>query len=265
MVKRLLVCLLPLLKFMAPTLIVGGVIGIYPGYKAYEYTWVESGFCTQCHIHDYANVSWKKSIHGAVTTCHDCHHQPLVQYFQEAAALVLDKPQFPSDMRHVPHIDKHLCETCHWDFGTKGRPDVAGPLSAHDLMDLPKVSNTHLHKLHLAKKVKLPLPKGQSLSLQKGVDLVKNTMIDHTPGHQQTGEWPERAVTCVDCHGGIANRAHNFGATDIACVRCHNAKDNRFSPTHVQSKHGCRGCHFMEFMVETGNAPIPPGDGHSSH
>lgn len=251
MVTRIFKWALPFITFMAPSLIAGALIGIYPGYKAYEYTWVESGFCTRCHIHDYANISWKKSVHGAVTTCHDCHHQPLIQYLEEAVALVTKKPSFPVDLKHVPHVDKHLCETCHWDFGKSGKPDVAGPLKAHDLKDIPKVSNTRLHKLHLSKQVKLPFPSKQHLDTQPTDNLVNTSMIGYESKEVGKKEWASRDITCVDCHGGIANRAHNFSATDIACVRCHNAMHKDFAPSKVQATFGCRNCHFIEFMVET--------------
>ncbi|MGK5084185.1 hypothetical protein WDW37_12890 [Bdellovibrionota bacterium FG-1] len=251
MVKRLLNAAKPYLVFMLPALVIGGVVGTYPGYKAFQYTWVDSGFCTKCHIHDYANVSWKKSIHGKITTCHDCHHQPLVQYFEEAVALVTKKPRFPLDMKHVPHVEKHLCEGCHWDFGHSGHADVAGPLSSHALKDIPKVSNTRLHKLHLSKEVKLPFPQQQHLGAALKGKWIEDSMLGHGADADKT-VWQARPIMCIDCHGGIANRAHNFGATDVACVRCHNALPAKFAHTQVQTTFGCRNCHFLEFMVETG-------------
>ena len=231
----------PIIIFMSPALIAGALIGTYPGYKAFEYTWVESAFCVNCHIHDYANVSWKKSIHGGITTCHDCHHQPLIQYFEEAAALIRKKPQFPVDMKHLPHVDKHPCQSCHWDFGKAGHPDVAGPLSAHALKDIPKVNRTRLHKLHLEEEVELPLPKDQHLDA-KGLG---------TNAQYPEKTWPSRPIMCVDCHGGAGNRAHNFSATDVACVRCHGSLHQRIANSKTQKTFGCRNCHFIEFLVET--------------
>ncbi|MGE3975469.1 MAG: NapC/NirT family cytochrome c, partial [Bdellovibrionales bacterium] len=68
--------LAPLFTFLAPSILGGIAMGVYPGYKAYEYAWKNAQFCTSCHVHDYATVGWKDSIHGDKTTCHDCHHQP---------------------------------------------------------------------------------------------------------------------------------------------------------------------------------------------
>ncbi len=265
MVARILKLALPFFKVMGPSILIGAILGAYPGYKAYEYTWIDSGFCTSCHIHDYANTSWKKSIHGSITTCHDCHHQPLVQYFDEAAALILKKPQFPVDMKHVPYVDKHLCESCHWDFGKAGHPHVAGPLQEHQLKDIPKVSNTRLHKLHLSKEVSMPYPKQQHLDegFSKGdiAPKVKSanqaSAESEAKGSHDSGSetFPKRSITCVDCHGGMANRAHNFSATDVSCVRCHKATHKVFDPTKVQTTFGCRNCHFIEFMVETETGP----------
>src|SRR3989338_8296435 len=101
------------LALISPALVIGLFIGMYPGYKAYEYMWKDPRFCMTCHQHDYASESWQSSINGRVTTCHDCHHQPLHQYAQEIYILLTQKDIYPKSMKHLPHITRGLCESCH--------------------------------------------------------------------------------------------------------------------------------------------------------
>ncbi|HEX4924849.1 MAG TPA: hypothetical protein VFV50_12220, partial [Bdellovibrionales bacterium] len=49
----------------------------------------------------------------------------------------------------------------------------------------------------------------------------------------------------ADCHGGPANRGHNFAAADASCVRCHSLPHK----TQVGREYGCKSCHFSGFLV----------------
>jgi len=161
-------------------------------------------------------------------------------------ALVKGDTGYPSGMKHLPKISKELCQDCHWDFGHKGHPNVTGPLKSEDLENIPKVSNTRLHKIHLAKKTETPLPN----NLHLDTSLEEQRRLIAEPEKKVAA----RDIICADCHGGIPNRAHNFGATDASCIRCHQKGCTEedvhcFSPT--QKTFGCRNCHFLEFMAET--------------
>lgn len=215
-----------LLFLLLPSMAAGILLGAYPGYKTYEFVWKDAAFCTSCHVHDYANIGWKQSSHGRLTTCHDCHHQPLHDYVREAFIMVTNPPKFPRDLKHTPNVPKDLCQACHLSTA-EDRSTITGPLSPEDVDQLPKVDRLHLHRVHLAKKVKAPLP-----------------------SHRSHGEVPERAITCVDCHGGVSNRAHNFSATDRSCIQCH---EKIHQKGQIVKQVGCRSCHFQDFMV-----PIAP-------
>lgn len=228
---------------LLPAMIIGIFIGTYPGYKAYEYMWKDAKFCMTCHQHDYANQSWKSSIHGRTTTCHDCHHQPLRQYVEEMYVLMTQKDVFPVTMKHLPYVTKDLCESCHVNH-PHSISSISGPFEGKNLDKIPKIEKTRLHALHLSKKTDTPLPK--SLHLLKD-DTSHYGKFGHT-GPGQTRESKKRGLVCVDCHGGISNRAHNFSATDASCINCHEKVAKH--PTPLQKKFGCRNCHFIEFLVE---------------
>ncbi len=224
-------------------MMMGLIIGSYPGYKVYEYMWKDEKFCMTCHQHDYASYSWRSSIHGRLTTCHDCHHQPLHQYAQEMFVLLTQADIYPRTMKHLPFVNRDLCESCHVTH-PHDTSSISGPLEGKSLKDVPKIEKTRLHALHLGKKTKEPLPKAFNL-LKEDVEQFgkfggKSQMEVH-PGK-------ERSLVCVDCHGGIPNRAHNFSATDASCINCHEKIAKH--PTQLQKTFGCRNCHFIEFLVE---------------
>jgi hypothetical protein len=232
----------PLLIAMAPAMGIGFLVGSVPGYKTYEYTWKNAQFCTACHVHDYASVGWSHSSHGQMTTCHDCHHQPLHQYPKELWVLIKDNPKFPKDLHHTPYIPRDLCESCHLSKG--GDPSsITGPLSREQIKRLPKVDQLKLHAFHLKQKVRMPLPSELHVEDTKEFGKFLNTKI--LPEKPGQGSAPLRPITCMDCHGGPPNRAHQFTATDRSCVQCH-------QPLHHNSlirQVGCRSCHFQEFMT----------------
>jgi hypothetical protein len=227
---------------MIPSLIGGGLVGIYPGYKVYEYVWKDAAFCTSCHVHDYATVGWENSSHQRLTTCHDCHHQPLHEYVREMVVLLTKNPKFPKDLDHIPYIPDDLCQACHisnhQDLST-----VTGPLDKEDIDKLHKVDKTKMHQLHFQHKTKLKLLGEFKI---KKIDRMGDVAI--IPSNE---EGKERPITCSDCHGGPSNRAHNFSATDSACVRCHQDEHKK----KIGKEFGCRNCHFQDFMIPTSKNP----------
>ena len=229
----------PWVYALFPAACVGALIGAYPGYKTYEYTWKNAQFCTACHVHDYATVGWKRSAHGAMTTCHDCHHQPLHEYIRELYVLVKDHPKYPKDLHHTPYVPKDLCQACHVSH-PEDQSTISGPLSLLAVAALPKVDHMKLHRFHLEQKVRMPLP--SSLEIEKTAEF-------GSFNSSRRGTAKERLITCMDCHGGPPNRAHNFTATDRSCVQCH----VKMHENKMARQVGCRSCHFQEFMT-----PIPP-------
>ena len=225
-----------LLLLMLPTIPLGILLGSYPGYKTYEYVWKDERFCTACHVHDYASLGWEDSSHKEYTTCHDCHHQPLHKYIEEAYLYVTKDVQFPRDLKHTPHVPKELCKSCHVST-YHDKSTLTGPLEKKDLKDLPMVDRTRLHNVHLNAKVKLTLIGSYKFSEDERVHL-KFKMPTAEPG-------PERQIECSDCHGGPANRAHTLDVVDVSCVRCHqNQHEDEFAKVY-----GCKTCHFQEFVM----------------
>lgn len=230
---------------MLPVGFVGMIIGTYPGYKAYEYMWKDAKFCMTCHQHDYASLSWQASIHGRLTTCHDCHHQPLKQYVEEMFVLLTQKDIYPMTMKHLPYVTKDLCESCHVTH-PHDVSSISGPFEGEKLESIPKIENTRLHALHLSKDTTEPLPKAFNLLKEDVSKFGKFQEKSKLKPHNAKAQ--ERKIVCVDCHGGIPNRAHNFSATDASCIHCHEKIAEH--PTPLQEKFGCRNCHFTEFLVE---------------
>lgn len=239
----LLARLRPFALMLMPSIVIGALIGAYPGYKTYEYVWKNADFCTSCHVHDYATVGWKNSVHGQLTTCHDCHHQPLHQYAYELYVLIKDRPKFPKDLHHTPYVPKDLCQACH-NTHPEDTSTVTGPLSQENIKRIPKIDQMYLHKVHLSKKVRMPLPS----TLHVGDESEFGRFIKNPP--EANAHLPERAITCVDCHGGPPNRAHHFSAADRSCAQCHGGVHNQ----KMVQETGCRSCHFQQFMI-----PIPTG------
>ncbi len=241
--RRCLVRIGQFLALTAPAIVIGLLMGAYPGYKAYEYMWKDARFCMTCHQHDYASHSWQSSIHGRTTTCHDCHHQPLHQYAEEIYILLTQKEKFPKSMKHLPYVTRDLCESCHIDH-PHDTSSISGPFSGKSLKEIPKINKTRLHALHLSKETDAPLPKSFHLLKDDASQFGKFGQKKNSNSHLSQ----KRHLVCVDCHGGIPNRAHNFSATDASCINCHEKIAQH--PTKLQKTFGCRNCHFTEFLIE---------------
>lgn len=227
------------LGFLAPSLLLGVAVGLYPGYRLFHYTWYDAGFCTTCHVHDYATVGWANSIHGEKTTCHDCHHQRLRDYIKETVIMVTKRPKFPKDLHHTPYVNKELCSACHVSDAAD-RSTITGPMRYEDILEIPKVDLSHLHRVHLKKDTDLTLLNSHQLT-----DNERNLDELHPTVELSREKGEKRQITCADCHGGPTNRGHNFSAVDATCVRCHEAPHK----SKVAQQYGCRSCHFQEFMI----------------
>ncbi|HCM40469.1 MAG: hypothetical protein A2Z97_09325 [Bdellovibrionales bacterium GWB1_52_6] len=248
MVKRIFFILWPFLILLGPYFLFGALVGSIPGYMLYSYVWKDDKFCTSCHVHDYASIGWKTSIHGELTTCHDCHHQPLIDYAKEAIVLITKQPKFPMDLHHIPHVPVDICGACHLTEPEQ-TATVAGPMTKKDISKLPKVDQLYLHELHLRMETRMPLPRAFPLGKEKAY----GTFEESARVEQKTST--KRSVMCMDCHGGPANRAHDFSVADRSCVRCH-ANTHR---TELVKKLGCRTCHFQDFLTPV-SATLPESE-----
>lgn len=234
----------PYLLPLALPFAIGALIGAYPGYQFYSYAWKDANFCISCHVHDYASIGWQESSHGLRTTCHDCHHQPLRAYMRETYVMLTKNPKFPKDLAHLPHIPRKLCESCHVS-DPEDTSTITGPLSKEEVKKIPKVDQMYLHRVHMNAKTDLePFSKYPLSEAEKMGD--PHFELPKTKGK-------ERPISCMDCHGGPVNRAHQFTALSISCKRCHSLtepENGHPSEHHKRVKEiGCRQCHFQDFLV----------------
>jgi len=229
----------PVIIFLLPSVTLGALLGLYPGYQTYRYAWYDARFCTSCHVHDYASVGWKNSVHGQATTCHDCHHQRLRDYIRETVVMLTKRPHFPEDLHHTPYVKKELCSACHVS-NAADHSTITGPMDLDDVLQIPKVDTSYLHKVHLAKTTDLTLLNTHS---NKENERILEKLNPDKEFSIQKGE--ARLITCADCHGGPANRGHNFSAVDATCVRCHQDSHS----TQFNKEYGCRTCHFQQFII----------------
>ena len=160
----------------------GGLLGVLPGTAIYDYMWRDPRFCGDCHVHDYANENWDRSVHAQLTTCHDCHRVPIRHYPRNLYKTVFVRPQTPEDVP-AAHVEPVLCEQCHATDG--GHEPLTGPMPAELRAYVAKVDGSPLHAAHLESK------------------------------------WEDAAIVCLDCHGGRDLEVHTFRATSLDCAPCH--------------------------------------------
>ncbi|MBW1881523.1 MAG: NapC/NirT family cytochrome c, partial [Deltaproteobacteria bacterium] len=94
------------------SLLAGALTGVPVANSAFNYTWRGADFCDDCHVHDYANTAYARSVHVGVTTCHDCHKVPIRHYPRNLYVTFLRRPQGPEDI-HTPDVESVLCDACH--------------------------------------------------------------------------------------------------------------------------------------------------------
>jgi hypothetical protein len=218
----------------------GAVVGIPVEEKLYDYVWNDSYMCDDCHVHDYANEAYWASIHGGVTTCHDCHLVPISHYPRNLFVTAFTPPQGPEDI-HPPQVASVVCTRCH---SAEGQDEpLTGPMSEAVRQHTVKIDDSELHRVHLGSKDRLPS------TWRGGTELPE--------GHAGTGplvapfvrpSWDTGVMQCADCHGAGPNRAHQFTATRENCVACH-------GDLHVDTGRfvdlDCRQCHLSGFLAGT--------------
>lgn len=209
-------------------LIGGAAAGVPVGDGMYTYMWQDPRFCNDCHVHDYANEAWAASVHGQLTTCHDCHRVPIRHYPKNLVYAAFWRPQVPEDIPK-PHPTVEICEQCHSSTG--GDEPLTGPMAPEVRAEVVKIDHSPLHRLHL--------------------DSDHRTPSAYEGGQTDQGEGP---IECLDCHGGENLTAHQFPARTEHCERCHEG-------VRPEDEHGgglqCLDCHAAGFLGarENGEAP----------
>jgi len=221
--------------------LLGAIPGGVLGFKAYRFSWVDPRFCFFCHIHDYANIAWKKSGHGEVTTCHDCHHIPLLHYTYIGAKTFINRPTYPEDLEQPPDIPNDLCIQCHVRGAIK-RENWTNPLQYDRLKKIPAVDVTAGHRWHMG-----------ALTDKPTVEVLKNQSAKATV---ERGFNPKGIINCRYCHGSKANRPHNYRATDANCRSCH--ADSHLSDQLRFAGTDCLLCHINAFVLDYRNPAAQP-------
>lgn len=199
--------------------IVGAVAGAPVGDDLYTYMWADPRFCNDCHIHDYANEAFDRSVHAQLTTCHDCHRVPISHYPSNLYLAIFDRPENAEEVPN-PHVTVDICEQCHSDDG--GDEPLTGPMPAELREKVVHVDQSPMHRRHLDAKSRTPS------TYQGG------------KGQPEPGE-----IVCTDCHGGQNLNVHQFPATPERCEACHEAM-------HPEDEQGgslsCLDCHGRGFV-----------------
>lgn len=213
----------------------GALAGVPVQKAGYNYLWRDSRFCDDCHVHDYANEAWAKSVHGGVTTCHDCHRVPIRHYPRNLVVTLFDTPQTEADIPR-PAVSTQICSQCHLRSGME--EPLTGPLPEEVRAQLVKVDDSPLHKVHLEATSRLPS------AYQRGKkDLSGQTALSPA---DDSHEGAAGAILCADCHGAGPNRAHSFEATRDNCVLCHREPAGHAGGA---ARLDCRDCHLSGFLA----------------
>lgn len=200
-------------------LVLGGVAGKPVGDATYTYMWRDARFCDDCHVHDYANDNFAKSVHARLTTCHDCHRVPIRHYPKNLWVTVTDTPETPEDIPKA-EVGVIICEQCHSAVGAE--EPLTGPMPEEIRAHVVRIDDSPLHQRHLSAE-------------------------DRDPGRYRGGKGDEAAgeIECLDCHGGEDQQVHRFGVDDSPCTECHQdlaPKDEVGNPL------SCLDCHARGFL-----------------
>lgn len=219
-------------------LLFGGLAGMPSGEGLYQYTWTDSRFCDDCHVHDYANRAWERSVHAGLTTCHDCHRVPISHYPRNLWLAAFDRPQSQLDI-HRPNVEIVICAQCHMAEGLE--EVLTGPMSDAVRRKVVKIDDSPLHQLHLEAESRDP---GAYRGAGDGTETGHGTRTDDDTAGSEHGEAPT-TIGCLDCHGSAEDQAHQFTATARGCVECH---DNQRVEGLSAQLIDCRECHFDGFL-----------------
>ncbi|MFT7519662.1 MAG: hypothetical protein ACI9MC_001804 [Kiritimatiellia bacterium] len=228
----------------------GGLTGLPPAQVAYDYAWRNPQFCDDCHVHDYANEAYFRSVHAGLTTCHDCHRVPIMHYPRNLWGTIMFDGR--EQLEHVPHVEEVVCSACHVE---EHQGELTGPMTEAIRQQVVKIDDSPLHRIHLDAETANP-------GVGRGGETDDTDDTDDTGGHSTDGAphatehgtaqhggghaaEPPGAIDCMSCHGGESNRAHRFEASRDNCVACHEGLAH--SSGRLEQLQ-CQECHFFGFV-----------------
>lgn len=213
----------------------GAGAGVPAGEKLFDYMWRDPVFCGDCHIHDYANLAWERSVHAQLTTCHDCHRVPIRHYPRNLVMAVFARPATPEEVPSA-HVGAVLCAQCHTAEGAE--EELTGPMPEDLRASVTKVDHSPLHRVHLDADHRTPTR-------------YHGGREPAAPAEAAAPHDSESPIACLDCHGGKDLEVHTFSASARDCVACHEGITPR-------DEHGaslsCLDCHGRGFV---GTQPEP--------
>jgi len=241
------------------SILAGLVLGAPVGDAAYDYMWRDPFFCNDCHVHDYADDAWARSVHAYVTTCHDCHRVPVMHYPVMTAGTIFNPPETPEDVKKA-HVPSQICEGCHLSTSTE---EMTGPMVGEMRARVVKIDDSRLHRLHIDSKTRDPgtyLGADHGTGGEHGGDGAAPAGEEHADGGEH-GHGDERIIQCLDCHGSGGNlEAHRYTAARTNCLQCHGGIDVAVGRlTELR----CAECHYTGFVGVPGTelaaaqAPAP--------
>lgn len=238
-------------------LLAGSVAGVPAGEEVYAYLWTDYRFCNDCHVHDYANEAYERSVHFGLTTCHDCHLVPIRHYPRNLWVTVFDTPQSADDI-HPPDVESIICTRCH-SAQTDDDP-LTGPMPNEVRNLVVKIDDSPMHIAHMSSETRDPGP------YRGGGHGEDHGQGEHEGGHSAihgvVADWDAGVITCMDCHGAESNRAHDFAAKTSNCVQCHEDIAPEGSPIADLE---CRECHFAGFVGKPGTGAAAASTGGGAH
>lgn len=248
----------------------GALAGVPVGDAGLNYMWRDARFCDDCHVHDYANEAWARSVHADLTTCHDCHLVPIRHYPRNLWVTVFATPQGPEDI-HRPEVETVICERCHSVHTDE--EELTGPMAQPVRKQVVKIDESPLHRVHLDAKSRTPArylggdgihgdAKGEHGGSEGGHAPAEGAPAE---GGGHGGAANTGPISCMDCHGAEENRAHRFQAGNENCLSCHEGQD--LVGVGRLEQLACRECHFQGFLGATKVATAGggrEGDGHGT-
>lgn len=223
------------------SLLAGALTGVPVANSAFNYTWRDPDFCDDCHVHDYANAAYNRSVHVGVTTCHDCHKVPIRHYPRNLYDAVLARPKGPEDI-HTPDVESVLCDACHSETSEE---KLTGPMTEALRERVVKIDRSPLHRVHLDSDTRFPGEYRGGRHGDEGGD------SERAPRHEPEGD---EVITCMDCHGsGGSEQAHRFAASRENCIQCHKGVD--VTEGRLKTLR-CQECHFSAFIGHSGTAEV---------
>lgn len=235
------------LAVVTVALLCGSIAGIPAGGRMYDYMWRDPRFCDDCHVHDYANEAWARSVHSRLTTCHDCHRVPIRHYPENLYLAIFDRPQVPEDIPR-PEVEMVICEQCHSAAGAQAA--LTGPMPNELRALVVGVDDSPLHTLHLHADGRVPaLYAGGGAEAHGGT--AGAAAVDGSGSREEAAA---DTIVCLDCHGGERLEVHRFTATSEACESCHEG----IRPADESGRSlSCLDCHAQGFLGGSSPSATP--------